>query len=983
MSKLYLQDIVSDIPQDSLPTKWMAYDFKTFSRNKTLFDFQENSLRNVTKALHLFFIEKEGRKKYLYNHYKANGLNEDFDYDLKKKEGKQSAKYLLEYDKDYPVIERKISFEHFINRMSFWMATGSGKTLVIVKLIELLSFLIYEKEIPQNDILFLAHRDDLLEQFKNHIDEFNSYHFGRRIILRGLREYDSVKRESNLFKDNEITIFYYRSDLFSDETKEKKINFKNYDNDGKWYILLDEAHKGDREDSIRQILYSILSRNGFLFNFSATFTDQRDYATCVFNFNLSKFIEEGYGKHIYLSEQEITAFRDKDDFSPIEKQKIVLKTLFLLTYINKHYEKINPSAPFTKGGFDEYNLYHKPLLLTLVNSVNTEDSDLLLFFNEIEKIAKNKIKQDLLDESKQEIIDEFEKKPKFIFEDMEVDFDKIEFSKIEYKDILQSVFNAGTPGNIEVLKIPSNKQELVFKLATSDLPFALIKIGDIADWLKSKLSGYEVIETWDNESVFKRLNKDDSSISILMGSRSFYEGWDSNRPNLVLFVNIGVGTDAKKFVLQSVGRGVRIEPSKNKRRRLKNLYNAKEINAEVYTRVSKYNLPLESLLVFGTNAENLKEIIKTLKEEKQDFDLGTEFIINKEAGKHELLIPMYKDTDRIFAEEKDPQKYVISKEDYEYTKRYYNLIGEKIALAKHDCQPKVLAKIQETFNEPEKFYNNDTEKSLYDPSLTFKRIIEHYNLRDRAFDYFKLLEEEIVHFRKVKVTNAEKYNEILEHICKVRHYDQRNENIQQLRFDLEKHKDMDIYDRDKAKIDEEYKQESRVDKLRIRYVQNHYYIPLILSDVEKIDYINHIINVTSEVKFVKELEEYISQPDNIFSKYDWWIFSKIDQTLDEVHIPYYNPKENNISRFKPDFIFWMQKGNEYSILFIDPKGTAYTDAEIKIDGFSRIFKQKEYRHNHLMIKVNLLLKAMDLATVPDGYKKYWFDNFKEFATKLS
>jgi type III restriction enzyme len=45
-----------------------------------------------------------------------------------------------------------------------------------------------------------------------------------------------------------------------------------------------------------------------------------------------------------------------------------------------------------------------------------------------------------------------------------------------------------------------------------------------------------------------------------MGSRSFYEGWDSNRPNVANFINIGVGTDARKFILQSVGRGVRIEP---------------------------------------------------------------------------------------------------------------------------------------------------------------------------------------------------------------------------------------------------------------------------------------------------------------------------------------------------------------------------------------------------------------------------------------
>ena len=178
---------------------------------------------------------------------------------------------LLEYDKDYPAIDSKISFAYFINQMSFWMATASGKTLIIVKLIELLGKLIAEKELPARDILFLAHRDDLLDQFKNHVEEFNSFNFGTKIDLKNLRDYESVKRENTLpFAKNEITVFYYRSDLISDEQKEKIINFKNYDNDGKWYILLDEAHKGDKEDSKRQILYSILSRNGFLFNFSAT-----------------------------------------------------------------------------------------------------------------------------------------------------------------------------------------------------------------------------------------------------------------------------------------------------------------------------------------------------------------------------------------------------------------------------------------------------------------------------------------------------------------------------------------------------------------------------------------------------------------------------------------------------------------------------------------------------------------------------------------
>jgi len=205
------------------------------------------------------------------------------------------------------------------------------------------------------------------------------------------------------------------------------------------------------------------------------------------------------------------------------------------------------------------------------------------------------------------------------------------------------------------LKIPSNRQELIFRLMTAEKPFALIKIGDISGWLKDKLEGYEINESFENESYFRRINRDDSDINVLMGSRSFYEGWDSNRPNLLLFVNIGVGSDAKKFVLQSVGRGVRIEPQKYMRKRLQNLFNAKLVTKELFEKLKHLILPIESLFVFGTNGENLKEIIATLKAEKQDKDLGDTFILNPEAQKHTLLIPVYKTSQRIFAEEKDPQ----------------------------------------------------------------------------------------------------------------------------------------------------------------------------------------------------------------------------------------------------------------------------------------------------------------------------------------
>lgn len=977
MSKLYLQNIVEDIPFDDLPAKWQDFDFGRFSSDKTLFNFQQNGLKNALKALWLFNKEKKGNKEQLFEQYRANGLSENFDYDLTRE--RKAASHLLEFDEDFPRTDGKIAFAHFSNRMSFWMATGSGKTLIIVKLIDMLGALIRQKEIPQNDILFLAHRDDLLEQFKNHVDQFNSFNFETRINLKSLKDYESVKRENALpFAKNEITVFYYRSDLISDEHKEKIVNFKNYDNSGKWYVLLDEAHKGDREDSKRQVLYSILSRNGFLFNFSATFTDPRDYATCAFNFNLSKFIEEGYGKHIYVSSAEVTAFRDQDDFSKITKQKIVLKTLILLTYINKYFEKVRKQ---------DKKLYHRPLLLTLVNSVDTKDADLKLFFSELEKIAQNEIRSDLIEKAKEELIREFAENPQYEFEGINVEIDKTSLKKIVYKDILKQVFNAKSSGNIEVLKIPNNRNEIIFKLQTSEKPFGLIKIGDISGWLKETLEGYEIIESFENESVFKRINHDDSEINILMGSRAFYEGWDSNRPNILLFVNIGIGSDAKKFVLQSVGRGVRIEPQKNKRKRILELRNAKEIKIEIFDKVRNDIQALESLFVFGTNTDNLKEIIKALKEEKQEQDLGAEFIINKEAEKRLLLIPTYRESEKIFAEEKEPQKYGISREDLLLAKSMFNYLGEKVTLAKFECDVRVIKKAAESFATAEQYFDLNEERSISEPDLLVDRILDYFSVRDQEFEKFKKLENEIVHFKRIRFSDGEKFNQIVGKIREVKELPEKEQKLRKA-FDSKRLSFDDMLKKAQALKDSQ-NFEYRNKKLKIKYVPNHYYIPLIVSEDEKVDYLNHIIDVESEVRFIEQLEEYLRQDDNVFKQFDWWMFSKLDQTLDEVYVPYYSPKENDMARFKPDFIFWLQKGKNYTILFVDPKGTEHTDGLRKIDGYSRIFESgekkegKSFAFNGFNINAKLLLKPKrGIAEVPENYRRYWFDNFGAFANKI-
>ena len=532
---------------------------------------------------------------------------------------------------------------------------------------------------------------------------------------------------------------------------------------------------------------------------------------------------------------------------------------------------------------------------------------------------------------------------------------------------------------------------MIFKLTTADKPFALIKIGDISCWLKDKLEGYEINESFENESYFQQINSDDSDINILMGSRSFYEGWDSNRPNLILFVNIGVGIDAKKFVLQSVGRGVRIEPQKNMRKRLQDLHNAGVVKDQLFEKVKDFILPIESLFVFGTNAENLKEIIATLKAEKQDKNLGDAFIVNPEAQKHLLLLPVYKTAEKIFAEESQPQKYLVSEDDFRLTKNFYEFLGDKVAVAKYDCDVKVLKKARESFAEKERYYNFNERNSLFEPELILDRIFDYLGIKRREFDKFKELEDEIVHFKKVRFSDGQKYGEIVKAIGKVKNYPLKEVKEKEIDANFEKTKNIEGYKQALRQLELDFSREVKYDSLKIKYLANHYYLPVIVSETEKIDYLNHIINVRSEVIFVEQLEEYLTKPDNLFTQFDWWMFSKLDQTLDEVLIPYYNPKENNIANFKPDFIFWAQKGKRYLILFVDPKGTEYADGYRKIDGYSRIFEIekadqkvcKDFSYDQLTINTKLLLKPRrGIAEVLENYRRYWFDNFDDFENKI-
>ena len=977
---IILQEIAESI---NLPENWNIIDRK-FSPNKNLYDYQEEALNYALRILWKYYedLKEDKEKFYKLIEPKLGGL--DLSIDLSTKQNKEVANLYQEYFAYKEKRNKKfVPFYEVMNRMSFWMATGSGKTLVIIKLIEALKKLMEKKLIPRKDILFLTYREDLIKQFLQHVNEYNE---GRslkeQIVAVSLKNYEREKGVEPFG----IKVFYYRSDLITDRRAQNELNFRDYLSEvgderfeGNWYLILDEAHKGTAGESKRKAIFDILAKNGFIFNFSATFVEDVDIVTTVYNYNLKEYVEKGQGKEIFVLQEDLKAFKEKEDFDGEAKRKGVLKSLVLLTLIKKAYKKIN---------VEKKGLYHNPLMITLVNTVNAGRSaeekeerkraraDLKVYFDEIRKLAE-KIEEELLKSVKEELKKEFQT-TMYLIGDQKKKLDRYisEIDNITKEDIWEMVFNSGrVGGKVEMIYNPKNKKEIAFKVGMNP-PFLLIKVGDLPDWLKEAMEiDIKVDEEFKEESYFEDLNSPKSSINILLGSRAFYEGWDSNRPNIVNFINIGTGLDARKFVLQSVGRGLRIEPVKNKRKRIWWLYVNKEVDEEIYKKVKDYAPLLESLFITGTNKSAIEGILQELKmvTKVEGFE-EVEFWENPEIKDKKLLVPVYNEnTEKFIIELVEPIPFEMSGANYEGLKKYVNLCPEEVFVVAHEFEISSYKKLRENIlAESDKYIYPKDEINYRTLELLLNRMKEYINMKYRELKGFEKVKDKIVHFKKIKVKESmkEKLMEIAKEIKDIKILS--DEEIE------EKVTRGEITIKTALKIKgEQGKLEQELKGVKLKKLAQHYYIPIaFLKDAEcRVDWIKNIITFGSEVHFINALIECITEIDEMV---DWWMFSKINEHYDEVYIPYYSG--GRVMRFIPDFIFWIKKKKKYKIVFVDPKGKEHIEwLEKLINGYSILFRENgKYNGEPRVFKENGEELCVELffytpTQKPDSFKEYWLN----------
>ncbi|GAA9219313.1 DEAD/DEAH box helicase family protein [Helicobacter pylori] len=923
-------------------------DFKSFDSNKELLDYQQQALINAFRMLVAYFRDFKENKKEFYAFYQKHYSFANCDFTNKK---------LNPLLKAYFKVENKcVSFENFINRLAFYMATGSGKTIVIIKLVELLSVAMGMGLIPKKNIMFFSANENLIKQFEKEIEKYNwGKDYSKQIDFKNLK---SVKNKDfyHASKDffQKIALFHYRADLMNDEeSKENLLNYKDYWDNGENYVILDEAHKGNKSESKRQAIFSLLSLKGFLFNFSATFTEESDLITAVYNLSVGEWVKLGYGKEsVLLKKNNLNAFKELKDLNDREKEIALLKALLLLG-MQKRYKT------------EDY--FYDPLMLVFTHSVNVKNSDAEIFFKTLARVIENDDGSDFL-KAKEDLLKEI-KDPEFLFsankdKDYKVKVFKEGLKSMDFKGLKEEVFYASN-GHIEVIINPKNNQEIAFKLNTSDKVFCLIKIGDITEWICEKLKSVKVVSknlSFKEESYFSQIDR--SSINILVGSRTFETGWDSTRPSVILFLNIGLDDDAKKLVKQSFGRGVRIESVKNQRQRLAYL----DIDEAIKESLKPNAAMLETLFVIPANHASLEAILKIQKESENGGESrGTwrEITLEETPIKHALFAPCYRKEPTSILELPENASFKMSEKNFKDLKEYFNWMSEKHFILKHEIyDPKDYATLKDMiqkvhFKKVSTWHYKDLDYMISEIKGKL-----YPNKKVPKDEFNDLDNEKIVHFKRIKV-KADKQEALIKTIQEVKEHAPLDKGTLRIKI---AQGEIDPYDAEKYKQNKTFK----VDGTELLKLKEHYYTPLIKA--KDCDWLKHVVKVKSEIDFLRELQDQ-ETTKTLQENYDFWAFSKIDEHLDNLFIPYINNAAER--RFFPDFIFWLQKGDTQIICFIDPKGITYADYEHKADAY-KLFKDKIFNpKNDPNFKIKVVLKFYgDKDRVGDNYRDYWIQKGK-------
>ena len=873
-----------------------------------------------------------------------------------------------------------------LTKLACWMATGSGKTLILH--LNYHQFLHYTTEPPDN-ILLITPNEGLSEQ---HLTE---------LAASGIPARRFDLNHSGLFTGGRNAVQVIEITKLVEEKRGGGVSVPVEAFEGRNLIFVDEGHKGSGGEVWRRYR-DALGATGFTFEYSATFGQALSAArndpltaeygkAIVFDYSYRYFYGDGYGKDFRI-------LNLKEDSREEQTEMLLLGNLLSFYEQQRIFQE-------QADALRPYNL-EKPLWVfvgSTVNAVYSENkekrSDVLTVARFLHHVLENKggwvVKG----------IEKLLKGKSGLVTPDGVDIFAGRFESLRetglasqalYADILARLFQSPGGGGLHLCDIRGSAGELGLKAVGAEDYFGLIYIGDTSEFKKlvdNDKAGIVLEEDVFSGSLFEEINRPDSRVNILIGAKKFMEGWNSWRVSNMGLLNIGKKEGSQ--IIQLFGRGVRL---RGKGRSLKR---SAAIEGTHPPRVRS----LETLNIFAVRANYMAQFRNYLEREgvetEETIDLPLFVWANDQFLKRGLVVPrpeegrdFAKETDLLL--EADPVVRVLVDMSVKLQAMESSTVGlqtaEVRAGAGQTIPPESLALVdwERAYLDLLAYKERRGLKNFVIRAEAPRLIIENVNytlvadesvVKPSSFAERALLQEAVTRILRKYADNfyrnrREKW-ESRNLVYKT--LDKSDPNLAFNREAVQERPEgtyiVKVRKSDKELIAAIEKLREDVDRLRQQetnelpriYFDRHLYLPLLLEKNDKVQTVPPGLK-KSEAQFVRHLKVYwTAEKDKSLAGKEVFLLRNLSRGSG---VGFFEE-----SGFYPDFILWVVDGKKSQrIVFIEPHGMLHAKAYIH--------DEKARLHERLPIlatkmgkrskKKNIMLDSFIISATPydDLHKRY-------------
>jgi superfamily II DNA or RNA helicase len=900
-----------------------------------------------------------------------------------------------------------------LKKLAFWNATGSGKTLLMhINILQYQHYVTkHRKEHELNRIVVLTPNEGLTHQ---HLDEFRQSNMSAA-------EFSKVAN-SGMFSGDVIDVIDMNK--LREEGKKKTVSVDQFEQNN--LVLIDEGHRGAKGD-VWSEMRARLANEGFTFEYSATLGQAAsskpiladEYSkTILFDYSYRYFHADGFGKDYQILNLDVDEATEAD-----KSNRQLYLTACLLSFYQQNLIYRERSAKYKAFSID------KPLWVFVGSKVTairkeagkevSDVVDILLFIADF--VGNKNASVSNLDRLISGSTGLLNQKNKDIFAES---FPYISESSVSAQDlfdhILDNIFNSPAGGALHVDYLKGGDGELALRVGGSEENFGVVNVGDakkVAD-LCDKHDELEVSEKSFNSSIFKSINKKDSPINLLIGSKRFSEGWNSYRVSTLGLMYVGRSEGSE--IIQLFGRGVRLRGYEHSLKRSRAIHWAAKDNDLSWIAKDDYLPILETLNVFGVKADYMAQFNAFLEGEgiKKPDDFVEKRIPVKLNLPRTPLITVKVPEDINF--KKDKKSTLLAPEDFDSDS------GAKLPHVTLDWYPRVAAKsssgVRVTRHDTDLDESNLEERHLafldyraiYSAMQQLKAERNWYNLNLSKEAIKATLEDSSWYTLYVPNDRmaVDRFDKVFEWqeiaIALLKKYCDRFYKSEQEAYEapFRKYAELDPSD---PNFFEEYKlmidQSEKLILQRISELQEHVKNGA-LSDFniggkgEALMFDKHLYSPLLHLKDGVDNDLFKISPTHLNKGENDFIHDLRDYYQGEPEI--LEGKEiyllRNQSRgrgvgffeagnFYPDFILWILEGDKQKIIFIDPKGILRCEGinDPKLKFFETVKDlEAKMRSDGLQYANKVEMHSFIVSNTPLSKVRWWtddLDSVDDFATR--